>query len=447
MGFSGRLAVAVGVLACAGPAFGAGREVVEHAADIIENNYFDVSRAREIASGLRDDAQAGKFDAFKDPRDLADELTRRLKKVDRHFNLSWSPRVQAASSMNATGAVRQPPRSAGGEAQAPQPLPSDIADRRAGYGFRRVEMLPGAIGYIDLRYFVDFSFTKPDEPARAAADAALQLVSGADAVIIDLRYNGGGSPAMVGYLVSAFVPPNADVYNVFHRRDSTESERPGQLYAKPRPYVPLYVLISGRTASAAESTAYTLQAAHRATIVGSTSVGAANPGGEFPLDDGFNLFVSTGTPVNPLTGRNWEGVGVTPDVRADPERALEHAEILALETVLARNSSSAAALDTRWTLEALRAELAPPKGPPLAGYVGTYADATITKAGEGLALKRAGHGEMTLMRVRGDVFFVRGEPFRRVLFERNSAGTVTGFQLVRSSGQALWFPHHSVGTG
>jgi hypothetical protein len=209
----------------------------------------------------------------------------------------------------------------------------------------------------------------------------------------------------------------------------------------------LYVLISGRTASAAESTAYTLQAAHRATIVGSTSVGAANPGGEFPLDDGFNLFVSTGTPVNPLTGRNWEGVGVTPDVRADPERALEHAEILALETVLARNSSSAAALDTRWTLEALRAELAPPKGPPLAGYVGTYADATITKAGEGLALKRAGHGEMTLMRVRGDVFFVRGEPFRRVLFERNSAGTVTGFQLVRSSGQALWFPHHSVGTG
>jgi hypothetical protein len=252
---------------------------------------------------------------------------------------------------------------------------------------------------------------------------------------------------MAGYLISAFVSSTADIYDVIHRRDGTESERPAQPYAKPRLDVPLYVLISGRTASAAEATAYTLQAARRATLVGSTSVGAANPGGEFPLDDGFNLFVSTGTPVNPITGRNWEGAGVAPDVRTDSEGALASAEILALEAVLARNPDGAGALDTRWTLEALRAEETQPAGPPLAGYVGTYADARIDKAGKGLILTRAGHGEMILLRVRGDVFFVRGEPFRRVLFERDSAGTVTGFQLVRSSGQTLWFPHRSVGTG
>jgi hypothetical protein len=127
--------------------------------------------------------------------------------------------------------------------------------------------------------------------------------------------------------------------------------------------------------------------------------------------------------------------------------ALASAEILALDAVLPRNPEGAGALDTRWTLEALRAEETQPAGPPLAGYVGTYADARIDKAGKGLILTRAGHGEMILLRVRGDVFFVRGEPFRRVLFERDSAGTVTGFQLVRSSGQTLWFPHRSVGTG
>ena len=130
-----------------------------------------------------------------------------------------------------------------------------------------------------------------------------------DAVIIDLRYNGGGSPAMVGYLVSAFTPRDADIYNVFHGREGTESERPKDAYASPRLDVPLYVLISGLSASAAESTTYTLQAAHRATVVGEPSAGAANPGGEFPVGDGFNVFISTGTPVNPVTGKNWEGVG------------------------------------------------------------------------------------------------------------------------------------------
>jgi C-terminal processing protease CtpA/Prc len=141
-------------------------------------------------------------------------------------------------------------------------------------------MLPGSIGYIDMRTFADFSFGKPDEPARKAMEAALTLVSTADAVIIDLRNNGGGSPAMVGYVVSAFTPPGANIYSEFHHRDHTDSERPKESDPKPRLDVPLYILISGRTASAAESTAYTLQAAKRATVVGAVSGGAAHPGGE-----------------------------------------------------------------------------------------------------------------------------------------------------------------------
>ena len=152
------------------------------------------------------------------------------------------------------------------------------------------------------------------------------------------------------------------------------------------------------------------------------------------------MFVSTGTPVNPLTGKNWEGVGVQPDVRVPSERALERAEILALEGILAKNPRGPGALDTRWTLEALRAERTPPTGPPLAEYVGSYGDATVSAAASRLVLRRGRQPELTLGRLGGDAFFVRTEPFRRVVFERDADGKVKGFQFVRSSGQSVWYP-------
>jgi len=420
------------VLACVAlmpSALGAPRDTVDSLASLIDNNFYDPDKARDIAAELRRQAQTGAFDSVRDPRDLASRLTRRLKTYDRHFNVTWTGKAVAD---HGPGSAAEPP--------APT---TDAQDRRTSYGFRSVEMLPGAIGYLDLRFFADFAL--PSDPARAAADAALQLTSGADAVIIDLRFNGGGSPAMVGYLVSAFVPPDADVYNVILRREGTETERPKQGYPHPRVDVPLYVLISGRTASAAESTAYTLQAAHRATILGEPSAGAANPGGELPVGEGFNVFVPTGTPVNPLTRKNWEGVGVQPDVRVASEHALVRAQILALEQVLASNQSGPRALDTRWTLEALRAEQSPPAGPPLSEYKGSYGDAVVSTADGRLVLQRGRQPSLSLSRLGGDAFFVRSEPFRRVLFERDAAGKVKGFAYVRSSGQSMWYPRSTSG--
>ena len=108
------------------------------------------------------------------------------------------------------------------------------AERRGNFGVRRVEVLPGNVGYIDLREFANFAFGRPDEPARRAIEAALQMVSATDAVIIDLRENGGGAPAMVGYLTSAFTPKDAKIYNVFHSRRGTRSEAPSDWYPTPR---------------------------------------------------------------------------------------------------------------------------------------------------------------------------------------------------------------------
>ena len=406
---------------------GTPRDVVDHIATLIENNYFAADRAADIAKSLRESAASGQFDRLKDPRDLAATLTSRLEPLDHHFLVTWSPPEPSPGSHHFT------------EDSGPS-MSFDALARRNAYGFHRVEMLPGAIGYLDITTFADFSFSNPKEPARKAADAALALVSTADAIVIDLRNNGGGSPNMVGYLVSAFVPPGADIYNTFHHRDRTESERPKEPYPTPLLSVPLYILVSGRTASAAESTAYTLQAAKRAVVVGEPSGGAANPGGEFPAGDGFFVFVSTSSTVNPITGTNWESAGVKPDVPADPDKALERAEILALETVLARNSNVGETTETRWVLEALRARESPPAGAPLKDYEGPYAtDARIATENSHLVLRRGRRPLWTLVRIRGDVFAVVDEPYRRVLFERNAAHQVTRFELVRAGGPSSWF--------
>jgi hypothetical protein len=170
------------------------RVVADRIAALIEERYFDPARAKVLAAELRAAAAKGEFDATTDPRDLAVVLTDRLRPSDAHFGVSWSPPGTAP-------AAGQPRPSEPSEAQ--QRAEQALVERRLNYGFRSVGVLPGAIGYIDMSAFADFDGrSQPDAPARRAADAAVQLVSGADAVIIDLRDNGGGSPAMVGYLAS-----------------------------------------------------------------------------------------------------------------------------------------------------------------------------------------------------------------------------------------------------
>ncbi len=415
------------------------RDIADQVATIIENNYFDAGKAHAIAADLRTAAHTHRFDALTNPRDLAAILTDRLQSNDHHFLVTWSAPLTDAKAI---GTARASGR--GSPADGTAGLAPDA--RRSAYGFQRVEMLPGAIGYIDMSTFADLSFSNQNDPARAAADAAMALVSGADAVILDLRNNGGGSPNMAGYVISAFTPAGASIYNTFKGREAVASERPKAPYPNPRLDVPLYILISGRTASAAESTAYTLQAAKRAAVVGESSAGASNPGGDFPVGDGFFVFVSTSTAINPITGTNWEGAGVKPDVEVAAQDALPTAELLALERVLTRKTLVQGApdnpnlLEASWTLEALRAASTRSRiAPPLADYLGTYTGATISIAGGLLSLHRGRRPPWPLLRLHDDMFFVKDEPFRRVLFERDTANRISRFQLVRAGGPSSWF--------
>ena len=413
------LSLAVALLLAASPALerqaeapAAPRVVVGQVAAAIRDAYFDPAKAETIAAALEAEAAQGRYDSLTDPRDLETALTARLEPWDQHFNVGRpAPSTPAAPSATSSSSL------------APVPFP--VVAARGGQGFRAVEILPGNVGLIDMRFFADFDGA--DDPARKQVDAALQLISGADAVIIDLRNNGGGSPAMVGYLVSAFVGPDADVYNRFHSREGEDTEAPAQPYAAPRVDVPVYVLISARTGSAAEAFAYTMQAAKRAVIVGETSGGAANPGGPVFTPSGYRVFISTGSPTNPLTGGNWEKVGVRPDVAVPAEDALE----TAWKAALAGQSGAApaAATEAAWVREALDAPVLSVDPAP---YLGAYGGSVVQATEDGLTWRNERRPAWRLRPLSPDLFFDVDEPYRRIRFMRDAAGRVTALEVLDS---------------
>ncbi|NJC41542.1 hypothetical protein GGQ87_001800 [Brevundimonas alba] len=406
------------------------RETVGAVAGRIRELYFDPAAGDRIADGLEAESAAGAFDALTDPRDLAAALSRRLRPLDAHFNVAWDPNAPAAGGPGGgPQRVRRapgspPPPGAGG----PERRGANPMEARGHFGFRKVEILPGNVGYIDLRQFSNIDFGNPADPARRAADAALDFVADADAVIFDLRDNGGGAPSMVGYLTSAFTPANAPIYNVFHSREGTQSEAPQVFYPTPRLDVPVYVLISGRTGSAGEAFPYTLQGARRATIVGEASGGAANPGGMVPVGGGFAIFISQGSPKNPNTGGNWEGTGVIPDVAVPWDQALTRAHKLALEAIVTADSGRT---DAAWALQAMNSTA--PAG-DLTPYAGTYGEQTISVAGDRLNVVRGRRPPVALARLDGDLFTVVGDPGRRVQFSRDGAGRVVTMDQVGFGG-------------
>ena len=192
-------------------------------------------------------------------------------------------------------------------------------------GIASLRQLYGNIGYIDVMQF------ETKDEAKPAIDAAMTVLTHTDALIIDLRRNGGGSDAN-RYLLGYFFQKPVDV-NDFHYVGQPVMH--GYTYRVDGPSYgnkPVFVLTSNRTGSAAEEFAYDMQTQHRATLVGTRTAGAANPGRMYKLDPHFQLFVALGYVENPVTHTNWEGKGVQPDVpTADAQSALLTAYELALK--------------------------------------------------------------------------------------------------------------------
>jgi C-terminal processing protease CtpA/Prc len=202
----------------------------------------------------------------------------------------------------------------------------------------------------------------------------MSLLIDTKALIIDLRYNRGGAAPAVQYLASYLLDSKTVLLNTMIWRSAagnqpvevtrkvkgpglqqqawTYAALPGPRYDKK----PVFILISEITASGAESFAYSLQGHKRATIVGSTSAGAANPGGTDQLTSNFQVFIPRGSPIDPITHTNWEGIGVKPDVEISFEHSLNVAYIQALEKI-EKNGDYAGPYDLKILIDERRKEL------------------------------------------------------------------------------------------
>lgn len=226
-------------------------------------------------------------------------------------------------------------------AEGPPPTMEQMSaeEARNGYGVRGARMLDGGVAYLDLAYFSGH----PD--SGAAIDGTLAGLAGARALVIDLRNNGGGGEAALRRLMGHLAPAPMRLENIVMRRCAPDPadpegcvqdgsrdviERWADAVAAPAfPTQPIYVLTSSGSFSAAEAVAYALQAEARATVVGETSGGGANPSMGMDLGPWFTVIMPIGVAQHPKTGANWEGVGVSPDVAVPADQALAEALRLA----------------------------------------------------------------------------------------------------------------------
>jgi retinol-binding protein 3 len=305
--------------------------------------------------------------------------------------------------------------------------------RRNNYGFYKLEHLDGNVGYVDLRQFADARY------AGATAVAAMNFLGNSDALIFDLRQNGGGDPSMIQLLTSYLFSEPRHINSFYIRGKDTLDQFWTQAYVPGRkmPDVPVYILTSGYTFSAAEEFTYNLKNMKRATIVGENTGGGAHP----VMDVYFaSLKVAVRVPfgraVNPITGTNWEGVGIAPDIAVPQQQALTAAHTDALKKIAAGTTDTQRKQQLIWVSETLGALAQPAKidAVTLQKYAGKYGPRTISLEGGDLYYQREGRPKFKMTPLAPDTFVFDDMRQFRIKFVSDAQGRVTGLSGVYDDG-------------
>ena len=305
------------------------KTVIDRIAVLLAERYVFEDKGREAGQHIQTLLADGAFRETTDPVAFATALTEALQSVthDKHM------RVRLMRPQGPGMAIAGPSAD-----PADRLLNLVNRARQDNYGFEKVASLPGNVGYIKLNGFAG------DPAAMPTAAAAMNLLAGCDALIVDLRENGGGDPEMIRYISSYLFDQPTHLNSLYWRqgdrtqefwtRTDVSGERVGQ-------DVPLYVLTAKYTFSGGEEFAYNIQTQKRGTLIGETTGGGANPGGVVPAGR-FAIFIPTGRAINPITKTNWEGVGVKPEIEMPAAEAYNKAVELATAAAEERRERQAA---------------------------------------------------------------------------------------------------------
>ena len=255
----------------------------------------------------------------------------------------------------------------------------------------------------------------------------MNFFANAEVLIIDLRQNGGGSPSMIQLITSYLYGSERVHLNNFYWRPSDTRTQTWTLPHVPgirRPDMPVYVLTSGRTFSAAEEFSYNLRNLERATLIGETTGGGAHPGGTQRVNEEFVIWMPQGRAINPITGTNWEGVGVKPHIETTAAEALDVAHQDALNTLIEANPGEEGRL-YRWYLRGMETRRNPVQvdAERLSSYAGRYGSRVLTFEEGELFYQRDGRGKYKLLAMSPTEFMIEEVPQLRlaVLSKRGEA--------------------------
>ncbi|NIO29709.1 MAG: hypothetical protein GTO29_14275 [Candidatus Latescibacteria bacterium] len=389
--------------------------IVDSVTAAIDSIYVLEGPAKRIVAGLKKNLADGDYDDLTDPAELAERLYRDAQAInhDGHFRIAAMPPLDPAVA----------------EAQQDED-PADVERRRQlrrarNYGFKKVEILPGGIGY--LRFD---EFAHGDE-AFAAAAAAMNFLANSNALILDLRYNGGGSASMIRFICGYLFEENAHLINwdIRAKKKTVQSYSADYVPGRRITEQPVYILTSDRTFSAAEEFTFDLRNLERATVVGDTTGGGGHTVASRIFDfDGFRVGMRLpyGRAYNPKNNEGWEGVGVIPHIAVPAEQALITAQADALRKLIETEEDEQIIAGYQWGLTDLESRLNPIEltKQQMKQYVGNYGPRRIFIEDGALYYQREDRPRYKMEPMGEDLFRVGDLDYFRLTFERNKSGKV-----------------------
>lgn len=287
-------------------------KIIREISKLFEEKYVISEVGEKCAKDIISALQSNVYDTLTDAKEFAKKLTADLQKMtgDRHIKF----RLIEASDIgeNQEGSLHHPVR-------------LFRLMQKEHVGFTRFDWLEGEIGYLEIRRFYN-----PSE-AKEMVISAMNFVAGANAIIIDLRDNQGGAGELLPFFCSHFFEKSTQLSSYYSREEDFTQEfwTYDNFTDKRFIDVPLFILTSKNTFSAAEMFAYDLKMRQRAILIGDSTGGGAHSVDLFKVDHRFEIYISTSRAINPVTGSNWEGIGVIPDILVPSEVALDTAIVLA----------------------------------------------------------------------------------------------------------------------
>jgi retinol-binding protein 3 len=396
--------------------------IVDSVGALLKRMYVYPDKAKATDELLKQNLKSGKYDALDSIYAFADRLTDDLRAAthDGHLWVEPADRPPVGRDDSLKPGERRRLRFESG--------------KNSNFGFAKVEILPGNIGLLDLRGFFEADIAAP------TAIAAMNFLAHTQALIIDLRQNGGGDPTMIQLISSYFFDSTVHLNSFYSRvTDSiTQFWTQIQVIGPRMSGTPLYLLTSQNSFSAAEEFAYNLKNLHRARLVGETTGGGAHPNDliHFPSLR-INVSVAWGRAINPITGTNWEGTGVTPDIAVSAYRALDVARMMILDSLIKIEPDSLNLLQLNWWHSAIQYDTLQYSVPAekLADYAGQYGPRKIWVENGTLWYQRDTNPKTRLIPLEADLFQHAANQYFRVKFVRDDKGQVVELVGIYAQGR------------